>query len=219
MQRPLTQPIRSATVRQHGFYARPRLRHWSIIRFAAFNCFDDMCWCATPRTPPLWQRSFPLVECFDIATFVGFGEKRCRKNLPLCDLTNQIVTFYKLTTIHPCPTDVFLEFVRSCGSEAGDDGASNPLEFTDHTGTVYRIKFVEDRATGYASADCTITIEPKRLGFEQINNFAKFCSDNDLGLRRGGVEIHGPGGLASDIFSSEAHRIASHLSDQMRGQT
>ena len=129
------------------------------------------------------------------------------------------MTFYKLTTIRPCPTDAFLEFVRSCGAAADDDGASNPLEFTGHTGSVYRIKFVDHRAAGYASADCTITIEPKRLVFDQINNFAKFCSDNDLGLRRGGVEIHGPGGLASDIFSSEAHRIASHLSDQMRDKT
>ena len=129
------------------------------------------------------------------------------------------MTFYKLTTIRLCPLDAFLEFVRSCGVAADDDGASNPMQFTDATGSVYRLKFVNDRAAGYVSSDCTISVEPNRLGFEQINNFAKFCSDNNLGLRRNGVEIHGPGGLASDIFSSEAHRIASHLSDQMRDKT
>ena len=41
-------------------------------------------WFATPRTPRLWQRVFFFGKLFGIATLVGFGEKRCRKNLPLC---------------------------------------------------------------------------------------------------------------------------------------
>ena len=36
-----------------------------------------------PWTPPLWQRGFFLVNCFCVATLFAFGEKRCRKNLPL----------------------------------------------------------------------------------------------------------------------------------------
>ena len=28
-------------------------------------------------------------KLFGVATLVGFGEKRCRKNLPLCDLTSR----------------------------------------------------------------------------------------------------------------------------------
>ena len=89
MQRPLTQPIRSATVRQHGFYARPRLRRWSIVRLAPFERFGDALWFTTLRTPPLWQRGFFLVNCLGVATFVCFGEKWCRKNVPLCDLMAQ----------------------------------------------------------------------------------------------------------------------------------
>ncbi len=27
-----------------------------------------------------------LVNCFDVAMLIGFGEKRCRKKLPLADL-------------------------------------------------------------------------------------------------------------------------------------
>ena len=69
--------------RQHGFYARPRLRRWSIVWFA--TCFRSVVayWFATPWTPPLWQRGFFLVNCFCVATLFAFGEKRCRKNLPL----------------------------------------------------------------------------------------------------------------------------------------
>ena len=48
---------------QHGFYARPRLRLWSIVRFATFNHFDGVFGFATPRTPPLWQRGFFLINC------------------------------------------------------------------------------------------------------------------------------------------------------------
>ena len=40
-------------------------------------------WFATPRTPPLWQRDFFLVNYLRVAMLFGFGEKRCRKNLPL----------------------------------------------------------------------------------------------------------------------------------------
>ena len=42
-------------------------------------------WFATPRTPPLWQRDFFGKLLAVVITF-GFGEKRCRKNLPLGDL-------------------------------------------------------------------------------------------------------------------------------------
>ena len=51
-----------------------------IIRFG--NAF----WFAAPRTPPLWQRGFFLVNCLVLRRLLGFGEKRCRKNLPLGDL-------------------------------------------------------------------------------------------------------------------------------------
>ena len=50
-----------------------------------FARFVNVFWLATPRTPPLWQRGFFLVNCLGVATLVGFGEKRCRKNLPLHD--------------------------------------------------------------------------------------------------------------------------------------
>ena len=52
-----------ATVAQHVFYARPRLRLWSINRFGTFFRFVVAFWFATPRTPPLWQRDFFLVNC------------------------------------------------------------------------------------------------------------------------------------------------------------
>ena len=51
--------------------------------------FGDVFWFATPRTPPLWQRGFFLVNYFGVATLVSFGEKRCRKNLPLHDFTER----------------------------------------------------------------------------------------------------------------------------------
>ena len=34
----------------------------------------------------LFGKVVSLGKLFDVATFVGFGEKRCRKNLPLGDL-------------------------------------------------------------------------------------------------------------------------------------
>ena len=43
-------------------YARPRLRHWSVVWFATFDRFDDVFWLATPWTPPLWQRELFLVN-------------------------------------------------------------------------------------------------------------------------------------------------------------
>ena len=125
------------------------------------------------------------------------------------------MTFYKLNTIRPCSLEVFLEFVQSRGVEATDDGSCNPLEFTDETDSIYRIKLVDSRVKGYVSFDGTITVKPRRLEFHQIVDFVKFCSENDLGVRRGNVEIVGPGNLASDIFSSEAHRIAIHMSENM----
>ena len=47
--------------------------------------FGDASWRATRRTPPLWQRGFFLVNCLVVATLVGFGDKRCPKNIPLID--------------------------------------------------------------------------------------------------------------------------------------
>ena len=32
-----------------------------------------------------WQGDFFLVDCFCVVTFVGFDEKRCRKNFPFAD--------------------------------------------------------------------------------------------------------------------------------------
>ena len=53
------------------------LEHRLVCHVALFgNAF----WFVTPRTPPLWQRGFFLVKCLSVATLVGFGEKRCRKN-------------------------------------------------------------------------------------------------------------------------------------------
>ena len=63
--------------------AASSLEHCLVCRF---DRSVVACWFATPRTPPLWQRDFFLVNYFCVATLVGFGEKRCRKNLPLCDL-------------------------------------------------------------------------------------------------------------------------------------
>ena len=132
---------------------------------------------------------------------------------------NQIVTYYKLNTLRPCSLNVFLDFVCSRGVQATDDGTSNPLEFTDDTGTVYRMEFGEGRAAGYLNFDGTIVVKPRQRDFRQINEFVQFCLAQDLGVRRGNVEIVGPGNLASDIFSSEAYRIASYLSDQMDAQS
>ena len=42
-----------------------------------------------PWTPPLSQRDFFLVNCFVLRRFLTSDEKRCRKNLPLHDLTER----------------------------------------------------------------------------------------------------------------------------------
>ena len=42
---------------------------------------------AAPRTPPLLATWILFGKLFGVATLVGFGEKRCRKNLPLGDLS------------------------------------------------------------------------------------------------------------------------------------
>ena len=55
-----------STIAQHGFYARPRLRRWSIVRFATFDHSVIAFWFATPRTPPLWQRDFFLINCLQL---------------------------------------------------------------------------------------------------------------------------------------------------------
>ena len=52
-----------ATVAQHVFYARPRLRRWSIVWFATLFRSVVAFWFAAPWTPPLWQRGFFLVNC------------------------------------------------------------------------------------------------------------------------------------------------------------
>ena len=55
---------------QHGFYARPRLRRWRLVWFAAFDRSVVVCWFAAPWTPPLWQRGFFLVNCFELRRFL-----------------------------------------------------------------------------------------------------------------------------------------------------
>lgn len=121
------------------------------------------------------------------------------------------MTFYKLNTIRLCSLDVFLAFVRARDVEATDDGSCNPLEFTDATDSIYRIKFVDDRVKGVVPFDGKITFKPRRLEFHQIVDFVKFCSENNLKVHRGNVEIVGPRNLASDILSSEAYRFATHM--------
>lgn len=166
----------------------------------------------------LWQRTLALVQSLQLrhrSLRLGRDRKTFRWQTQL----DQIVTFYSLNTIRPCSLDVFLEFVRSRGVSASDDGSSELLEFTDDTGSVYRIRLVDGRDAGYLYFDGTITVKPKQLQLSQINEFVQFCSAHDLGVRRGKIEVTGPGNLASDIFSSEAFRKASHLSSQMRDQT
>ena len=46
--------------------------------------FDEAFWFVTPRTPPLWQRGFFLVNCLVLRRLLA-SEKRCRKNLPLSE--------------------------------------------------------------------------------------------------------------------------------------
>ena len=71
-------------VAQHGFYAEPRLRLWSIVRFA--DSFAPLSRFGLPRRG---HRLFGNVVSFGkllgVSITYGFGEKRCRKNLPLCD--------------------------------------------------------------------------------------------------------------------------------------
>ena len=64
----------------HGF------RRWSIVWFAVFDRSVVACWFAMPWTAvdtaslATW---FLFDKLFGLTTLVGFGEKRCRKNLPL----------------------------------------------------------------------------------------------------------------------------------------
>ncbi|WP_146459448.1 hypothetical protein [Rubripirellula tenax] len=132
------------------------------------------------------------------------------------------MTFYKLTTIRPCPTDVFLEFVQSRGAVAADDGTSNPLEFADETGSIYRIKFNDDRTAGYVSLDGTVIPAPERNGvaFGHVSRFIAFVAKNDLGLRRNGVEQPAHDGfLLSDIHHCEAYRQAEHAAMHPKDQS
>jgi len=132
------------------------------------------------------------------------------------------VTFYKLTTIRPCPVDAFLEFVRSRAVTANDDGTSNPLEFTDDTGSIYRIKLVDDRASGYVSFDGTVIPAPEQNGvvFGHVSRFIGFVAKNGLGLRRNVVEQPAHDGfLLSDIHHCEAYRQAEHAAMHPKDQT
>ena len=68
---------------QHGFYARPRLRPWSMVCFT--ESFAPLSRFGLPRRGHrLFGNVIPFGKLFGVATLVGFGEKRCRKNLPLC---------------------------------------------------------------------------------------------------------------------------------------
>ena len=64
---------------QHGVYGGPRLRPWNIIWFAALDCFGNILRFATPRTPPLWQRGFFLVNCFVLRRFLASMRSRVVK--------------------------------------------------------------------------------------------------------------------------------------------
>ena len=46
--------------------------------------------------------------------------------------------------------------------------------------------------------------------FGHISRFAKFCFDNDTGIRRNKTELYNAGDLLSDIRRSEAFRVANH---------
>ena len=61
-------PIHRAV--QHGFYAKPWLRRWSIVWFATYAHSVVACWFATPWTPPLWQRGFFLVNFLMLRRFL-----------------------------------------------------------------------------------------------------------------------------------------------------
>ena len=80
------EPQRSFSVTQHGFYARPRLPSLEHVWFAVFDRSVVACWFAMPWTAvdtaslATW---FLFDKLFGLTTLVGFGEKRCRKNLPL----------------------------------------------------------------------------------------------------------------------------------------
>ena len=79
-------PSQKRSVTQHGFYASHGFRRWSIVWFAVFDRSVVACWFAMPWTAvdtaslATW---FLFDKLFGLTTLVGFGEKRCRKNLPL----------------------------------------------------------------------------------------------------------------------------------------
>ena len=75
------------TVAQHGFYAKPRLRRWSIVWFAMFVRFVVAFWFATPWTPSLFVQVATLWYDIRDTYIVRFVADGCRKNLPLCGLT------------------------------------------------------------------------------------------------------------------------------------
>ena len=49
----------------------------------SLRCRVLVCRAADTASLATW---FLFGKLFGVATLVGFGEKRCRKNLPLCDL-------------------------------------------------------------------------------------------------------------------------------------
>ena len=53
------------------------------LRIRSLRCRDLVCHTADTASLATWPSFGKL---FGVATLVGFGEKRCRKNLPLADL-------------------------------------------------------------------------------------------------------------------------------------
>ena len=62
-------------------------------------------------TPPLWQRGLLFGKLFGVATPVGFSEKRCLKNLPLCDCV-QMSRSSKKRTCPKCGSTHILPIVH-----------------------------------------------------------------------------------------------------------
>lgn len=119
--------------------------------------------------------------------------------------------FYKLTTIRPCMATRFFAFMQALEVDADDDGVSQRLEFVDETGSRYRIELEVDRTVGYVSFDGTVQSKPNQVIFGHICRFVRFVKKNDLGLRRGKVELAASeGALISDLKWSDAYRHASH---------
>ncbi|QDT64738.1 hypothetical protein [Calycomorphotria hydatis] len=121
------------------------------------------------------------------------------------------MAFYKLKTLRPCSAAVFFAFLHRIGVVAEDDGVTSHFEFVDGTGSIYRFSLQETRTEGLVSCDATVLSQPNQIVFGHISRFVTFVSENDLGLRRGKVELHpSVGSLFSDLKCSEAFRRAMH---------